>query len=110
MKRLKAFLLALVLACSVCLPSYSEEYFITEEQLTQLELTFQEQSELLEKQNEQLLKQSEQIKSLQEQLNEASQSYKKSENKKLIELILVGVGCFVVGGATVGTVVLISGK
>ena len=103
MKRLKAFLLALVLACSVCLPSYSEEYFITEEQLTQLEQTFQEQSELVEKQNEQ-------IKNLQEQLNEVSQSYKKSENKKLIELILVGVGCFVVGGATVGTVVLISGK
>lgn len=103
MKRLNAFLLALVLLWSVCLPSFSEEYFVTEEQLTQLEQTFQEQSELVGKQ-------AEQIQSLQEQLNEVSQSYKKSENRKLIEMILVGVGCFVVGGATVGTVGWLSGK
>lgn len=107
MKRLKAFLLALVLFWSVCLPSFSEEYFVTEEQLTQLEQTFQEQSELVEKQNEQLQTQLLQIQSLEQQLNEVSQSYKKFENKKLIEMILVGVGCFVVGGATVGTVILL---
>ena len=107
MKRLKAFLLALVLLWSVCLPSFSEEYFVTEEQLTQLEQTFQEQSELVEKQNEQLQMQLLQIQSLEQQLNEVCQSYKKSENKKLIEMILVGVGCFVVGGATVGTVILL---
>ena len=110
MKRLNAFLLALVLLWSVCLPSFSEEYFVTEEQLTQLEQTFQEQSELVEKQNEQLQTQLLQIQNLGQQLNEVSQSYKKSENKKLIEMILVGVGCFVVGGATVGTVGWLSGR
>lgn len=99
MRNLKAFLLVLVLVWSVCLPSYSEDYYITEEQLTQLEQTFQEQSELVQKQNEQLQKQLQQIQSLEQQLNEVRQSYRKSENKKWIEVILVGVGSFLVGGA-----------
>lgn len=108
MRKLRAFLLVLVLACSVCLPSYSDGYYITEEQMTQLELVFQEQSELVKKQEEQLQKQNEQMESLQEQLNEVSQSYKKSENKKLIEIILVGIGGLLIGGVTVGTIMVLN--
>ena len=43
-------------------------------------------------------------------MSEVSQSYKKSESKRLIEIILMGVGGFVVGGLTVGTVAWLSGK
>ena len=104
MRKLKVFLLASVLFLSVCLPSYSVDYLITEKQLIQLEQTFLEQSEVVEKQNEQLEMQLIQMQNLKEQLDKVSQSYKKFENKKFIEMILVGVGCFVVGGLTVGVV------
>ena len=96
MLRLKLFLLALLLALPACLPLHADSYYITDEQMTQLETVLMTQEQLLKTQGEQ-------IQSLSEQLKTESEFLKKSKNKELKNKIVIGSCCFA-GGFVTGLV------
>lgn len=78
-------------------PAWSQErFYVTEDQLQELEKESAMQRELLQRQQEQLER-------LQSQLSEAEKSLRKSESRDLTERILIGVGCFT-AGAVIGCV------
>ena len=111
------FLFFLVLFCAV--PSWAGGYWVSEEQLTALEETLNQQirrlsdlrselsesqkllkeSELkLEQSGKELTQASEELTKSREDLNRASESLKQLEVSRLTDLLLVGAGSLLLGG------------
>jgi septal ring factor EnvC (AmiA/AmiB activator) len=111
LQKLNYFLLVLFLAFSPLVQSYSQEYYLTEEELTALETQAKALTQALEKSESErkalridVIELQNATEQLKQSAKSMSESLQKSEKEKTIILIISGVGIILsfVGGYKLG--------